>query len=97
MYFGLFFAFNMTKWKKQGPFQRNKDPIGTLIGKKVPIGTRVPKQGPNWQQCMQCGTHCSMFMFRQVAFNSLMTIVISEPKTLTHAEWKWIDQKDAPR
>ena len=48
--FNVFFAFKMTKSQKQEAFQRNKDPIGTLISKKVPIGSRVPKQGPNRQQ-----------------------------------------------
>ena len=33
--------------KKWGP---NGDPMGTQNLKKVPMGTRVPKWGPMWEQ-----------------------------------------------
>ena len=72
--FKVFSAFKMTKSKKQGPFQRNKDPIGTLIGKKVPIGTRVPKQGPNWQQWFQGGTLLKDRLYVTALFQATDTV-----------------------
>ena len=33
----------------------NGDLMGTQKLKKVPMGTRVPKWGPMWEQCDKCG------------------------------------------
>ena len=38
------------KTGKIGTFDINRDPLGTQLVKKVPIGTRVPKWGPTWKQ-----------------------------------------------
>ena len=39
------------KIEKMGTLKKNGDPMGTHNLKKVPMGTRVPKWGPTWEQC----------------------------------------------
>ena len=34
-----------------GTLKENGDLLGTQKLKKVPMGTRVPKWGPTWEQC----------------------------------------------
>ena len=38
------------KIEKMGTLKKNGDPMGTHNLKKVPMGTRVPKWGPTWEQ-----------------------------------------------
>ena len=45
-----FNVYNAPKTGKIGTFDINRDPLGTQLVKKVPIGTRVPKWGPTWKQ-----------------------------------------------
>ena len=44
------YAVHAPKTGKIGTFDINRDPLGTQLVKKVPIGTRVPKWGPTWKQ-----------------------------------------------
>ena len=46
--FSAFFSLKSGKW---GPWKGNGDLLGTQKLKKVPMGTRVPKWGPTWEQC----------------------------------------------
>merc|ERR1712032_596436 len=38
--------------EKMGTLKKNGDLMGTQNLKKVPMGTRVPKWGPTWEQCI---------------------------------------------